>query len=65
MLQKKVTVTEKGMATVDFAFEAPKGRRSVHEIEENPHYGPESLGEGRRHPSNAAVPNPMRPAQKE
>ncbi|MCS6298263.1 MAG: carboxypeptidase regulatory-like domain-containing protein [Nitrospira sp.] len=44
MLQKKVMVTEKGMATVDFAFEAPKGRRSVHEIEHNPHYGPESLG---------------------
>ncbi|MGC3974597.1 MAG: carboxypeptidase-like regulatory domain-containing protein [Nitrospira sp.] len=44
MLQKKVTVTEKGTSTVDFAFEAPKGRRSVHEIETNPHYGPESLG---------------------
>lgn len=44
MLQKKVTVTEKGMSTVDFSFEAPKGRRSVHEIEENPHYGPDSLG---------------------
>ena len=43
-LQKKVTGTEKGMTTVDFSFEAPKGRRSVHEIEENPHYGPESLG---------------------
>jgi hypothetical protein len=44
MLQKKVTVSAKGMTTVDFSFEAPKGRRSVHEIEENPHYGPESLG---------------------
>ena len=44
MLQKKVTVTEKGISTVDFSFEAPKGRRSVHEIEENPHYGPDSLG---------------------
>lgn len=44
MLQKKVTVTEKGMSTVDFSFEAPKGRRSAHEIEENPHYGPDSLG---------------------
>lgn len=43
-LQKKVTVTEKGVTTADFSFEAPKGRRSVHEIEENPHYGPESLG---------------------
>lgn len=44
MLQKKVTVTEKGLSTVDFSFESPKGRRSAHEIEENPHYGPESLG---------------------
>jgi hypothetical protein len=43
-LQKKVTVSAKGSTTVDFSFEAPKGRRSVHEIEENPHYGPESLG---------------------
>lgn len=44
MLQKKVTVAEKGTSMVDFSFEAPKGRRSVHEIEENPHYGPDSLG---------------------
>ncbi len=44
ILQKKVTVTEKGASTVDFSFEAPKGRRSAHEIEVNPHYGPESLG---------------------
>lgn len=44
MLQKKVIVAEKGRSTVDFSFEAPKGRRSVHEIEENPHYGPDSLG---------------------
>jgi hypothetical protein len=27
-----------------FAFKTPTGRRSVHEIMENPHYGPESLG---------------------
>jgi len=44
MLQKKVTVTEKGLSTVDFDFKAPLGRRSVHEIAQNPHYGPESLG---------------------
>ncbi len=44
MLQKKVTVTEKGLSIVDFDFKAPQGRRSVHEIAENPHYGPESLG---------------------
>ena len=28
----------------DFVFESPKGRRSAHEIEENPHYGSDSLG---------------------
>ena len=44
MLQRKVTVTEKGLSNVDFDFKAPQGRRSVHEIEQNPHYGPESLG---------------------
>ncbi len=44
ILQKRVTVTEKGVSTVDFSFEAPTGRRSAHEIAENPHYGPESLG---------------------
>ncbi|GMV52039.1 MAG: hypothetical protein AMXMBFR67_35820 [Nitrospira sp.] len=44
MLQKKITVTEKGTTAVDFGFTAPLGRRSVHEIAENPHYGPESLG---------------------
>lgn len=44
MLQKKVTVTGKGLSTVDFDFKAPQGRRSVHEIAQNPHYGPESLG---------------------
>ena len=43
-LQKTVTVTGKDVTTADFSFDAPKGRRSVHEIEENPHYGPESLG---------------------
>ena len=43
-LQKNVTVTGKDVTTADFSFDAPKGRRSVHEIEENPHYGPESLG---------------------
>ena len=42
--KKHVTVTGKDVTTADFSFDAPKGRRSVHEIEENPHYGPESLG---------------------
>ena len=44
MTEKKVTVPAKQMVNADFLFESPKGRRSVHEIEENPHYGLGSLG---------------------
>jgi len=44
MLEKKVTVPAKGTAQVDYVFDSPKGRRSAHEIEENPHFGPDSLG---------------------
>ncbi len=44
MCQKKVTVTKNGLSTVDFDLKAPRGRRSVHEIQRNPHYGAESLG---------------------
>ena len=44
VLEKKITVPAKGSAQADFVFESPKGRRSAHEIEENPHFGPDSLG---------------------
>jgi hypothetical protein len=44
MTEKKVTVPAKQMVEADFVFESPKGHRSVHEIEENPHYGLGSLG---------------------
>jgi hypothetical protein len=44
VLEKKITVPIKGSAQADFVFESPKGRRSAHEIEENPHFGPDSLG---------------------
>ena len=44
MLEKKVTVPAKGTVPVDFRFESPKGHRSVHEIEENPHFGLKALG---------------------
>lgn len=44
ILEKKVTVPAKGTVSADFQFESPKGRRSAHEIEENPHFGPEALG---------------------
>ena len=44
MMEKKVAVPAKQMVKADFLFESPKGRRSVHQIEENPHYGLGSLG---------------------
>jgi len=43
-LEKKITVPAKGTVSADFQFESPKGRRSAHEIEENPHFGLEALG---------------------
>jgi len=44
LLEKKITVPAKGTARADFVFESPKGRRSAHEIEENPHFGLQALG---------------------
>jgi hypothetical protein len=44
ILERNITVLPKGSVTVDFAFAAPSGRRSAHEIVENPHYGLEALG---------------------
>jgi carboxypeptidase family protein len=44
VLEKKITVPAKGAVQADFLFESPKGRRSAHEIEENPHFGPQALG---------------------
>jgi hypothetical protein len=44
MVEKKVTVLPKQTVQADFVFEAPVGRRSAHEIQENPHFGPEALG---------------------
>lgn len=44
MLEKKITVPAKGAVRADFVFESPKGRRSAHEIEENPHFGLQALG---------------------
>ena len=43
-LEQKVTVTAKGTATANFQFKAPTGRRSAHEMVENPHFGLEALG---------------------
>ena len=44
MMEKKVTVPAKQVVKADFVFESPRGRRSAHEIEENPHFGLGSLG---------------------
>lgn len=44
VLEMKVTVSAKQTVQADFTFESPKGRRSVHEITENPHFGLEALG---------------------
>jgi hypothetical protein len=43
-IERQVTVPVKSTVTADFEFKAPTGRRSAHEIVENPHYGMEALG---------------------
>ena len=45
-LDRRVTVPAKGVVTANFQYEAPEGRRSVHEMVENPHFGLEMLPEG-------------------
>lgn len=45
-LEKSVQVEAGKTLTLDFQYEAPQGRRSVHEMQENPHFGLELLGEG-------------------
>ena len=45
-LDRNITVTANGTVTQDFQYEAVKGRRSVHEMQKNPHFGLELLGEG-------------------
>lgn len=44
-LSKDVTVRSHEEVPVHFEYEAPKGRRSVHEMHDNPHFGLEILGE--------------------
>lgn len=45
-LEQHVAVSSDSAATAHFTYEAPRGRRSVHEMHENPHFGMELLGEG-------------------
>lgn len=44
-LSREVTIGSHEVVPVDFEYEAPKGRRSVHEMQDNPHFGLEILGE--------------------
>lgn len=45
-VEQQVTVTAKNATVANFVYEAPQGRRSVHEIEENPRFGLDLLEEG-------------------
>ena len=45
-LDQRISVKPKETITKNFQYESPKGRRSVHEMVENPHFGLELLGEG-------------------
>ncbi len=45
-LEQRVVVESGKNLTVNFQYQAPTGRRSVHEMQENPHFGMELLGEG-------------------
>jgi len=45
-LNRSVSVKGGETVNMDFEYQAPKGRRSVHEMVENPHFGLELLGEG-------------------
>jgi len=44
MLQQPVTVPTQGTVTASFELKAPTGRRSAHEMVDNPHFGLEALG---------------------
>jgi len=44
-VDQQVTVMPQGVTTSNFTFQSPKGRRSVHEMVDNPRFGLEMLGE--------------------
>lgn len=44
MVEQKISVPAKGTVQASFELKAPTGRRSAHEMVENPHYGIEALG---------------------
>jgi len=45
-LEQSVLVKANQSVSMNFEYQAPQGRRSAHEIEENPRFGLELLGEG-------------------
>jgi len=45
-LEQTITVAAQSATVANFEYEAPQGRRSVHEIEENPRFGLALLEEG-------------------
>ncbi len=47
-LEQPITVTPDGTVSVHFDYHAPQGRRSVHEMQDNPHFGLEMLDEGEK-----------------
>ena len=44
--EQKIIVPPKRTRTVNFVFQAPQGRRSAHEIQKNPRFSLDLLGEG-------------------
>lgn len=58
ILEKKVSVSAKQTLQIDFTFDSPKGRRSVHEIAENPRFGLEALGKSLEIPATLQLQTP-------
>lgn len=44
-LDREVNIEPNGALSVNFEYQSPVGRRSVHEMQDNPHFGLEVLGE--------------------
>jgi hypothetical protein len=47
-VEQTVTVKADSVTPAEFIFQSPQGRRSAHEIEENPRFGLELLQEGQK-----------------
>ena len=58
MLEKRISILAKQTLQADFTFESPKGRRSVHEIAENPRFGLEALGKSLEIPATLQLQTP-------